>query len=144
MAEFNVWLLIVGLAAGAAVTWLVVGTIARNDDDIAAEERATEAAWIARTIAEHGGRAPLKLVDQILTLHRRYLKGGPGVPQPGSEPAAPPPEPAAPEAPTPRPDVEQADAPATRPRPERQSPRARRPSRAAQPEPEEPEERVAS
>ena len=56
MAEFNLWLLILGIAAGAAVTWLVIGTIARNDDDVAASERAAEATWIGRTIEEHGGR----------------------------------------------------------------------------------------
>src|SRR5437667_43282 len=40
MAEFNLWLLILGIAAGAAVTWLVIGTIARNDDEIASSEAA--------------------------------------------------------------------------------------------------------
>jgi hypothetical protein len=92
MAEFNLWLLILGIAAGAAVTWLVIGTIARNDDEIASSESAAEAGWIARTIEEHGGRAPLQLVEQILSLHRRYLQGGSvmPVPQPDEEPVAPP------------------------------------------------------
>lgn len=134
MAEFNVWLLIVGLAAGAVVTWLVVGTISRNDDDLAAEERASEAAWIAQTIEEHGGRAPLTLVDQILTLHRRYLKGGPGVPQPGMESAAT----------TAEPEIGQPPGPKASARPKRQASGGRRRSRPAEPAPEEPEERVAS
>ena len=86
MAEFNLWLLIVGIVAGAAVTWLAVGTISRNDDEVAAAERPAEAAWIAGTIEEHGGRAPIPLVEQILMLHRRYLQGGAGVPLPTTEP----------------------------------------------------------
>ena len=86
MAEFNLWLLIVGIAAGAAVMWLVIGTLARNDDEESAEERELEAAWIADTIEQHGGRAPATLVEQILALHRRYLQGGPGIPVPVGEP----------------------------------------------------------
>jgi hypothetical protein len=86
MAEFNLWLLIVGIAAGAAVMWLVIGTLARRDDELDATEREAEAGWIARTIEEYGGRAPVELVEQILALHRRYLQGGPGIPLPQGEP----------------------------------------------------------
>jgi hypothetical protein len=86
MAEFNLWLLIVGIAAGAAVMWLVIGTLARRDDELDATEREVEAGWIARTIEEYGGRAPVELVEQILALHRRYLQGGPGIPLPQGEP----------------------------------------------------------
>jgi len=86
MAEFNLWLLIVGIVAGAAVTWLAIGTISRADDEVAAAERLSEAAWIARTIEEHGGRAPTELVKQVLMLHRRYLQGGARVPLPATEP----------------------------------------------------------
>src|SRR6266542_2933288 len=84
MAEFNLWLLILGIAAGAAVVWLAVGTIARSDDEVAAPERKAEAEWIARTIDEHGGRAPTLLVEQILGLHRRYLQGANVMPMPPS------------------------------------------------------------
>ena len=86
MAEFNLWLLVLGIAAGAAVTWVVIGTIARNDDEVAGEEQAAEAEWIAGTIEQHGGRAPTELVAQILALHRRYLQGGSVIPAPGPEP----------------------------------------------------------
>lgn len=78
MAEFNVWLLILGVALGAAFTWLIIGTVARSDDDVAAAERPGEARWITRTIEEHGGRAPTDLVEQILLLNRRYLQGRAG------------------------------------------------------------------
>jgi hypothetical protein len=90
MAEFNLWLLVLGIAAGAAVTWVVIGTISRNDDEVAAEEQAAEAEWIAQTIEEHGGRAPTQLVAQILGLHRRYLQGGAVIPVPQPEPDAEP------------------------------------------------------
>jgi hypothetical protein len=86
MAEFNLWLLVLGIAAGAAVTWVVIGTISRNDDEVAAEEQVAEAEWIAQTIEEHGGRAPSELVTQILALHRRYLQGGAVIPVPEPEP----------------------------------------------------------
>lgn len=91
MAEFNVWLLILGLAAGAAVALLINASLSRSEDDIASVEQAAEAAWIARLIEEHGGRAPVALVVQILELHRRYLKGGAGVPLPEELPADEPP-----------------------------------------------------
>ena len=89
MAEFNLWLLIVGIAAGAAVMWLVIGTLARNDDEVDAAERQLEAGWIAETIEHHGGRAPVTLIEQVLALHRRYLQGGPGIPVPQGEPEEP-------------------------------------------------------
>jgi hypothetical protein len=88
MAEFNLWLLVLGIAAGAAVTWVVIGTISRNDDEVATEEQVAEAEWIARTIEEHGGRVPSQLVTQILALHRRYLQGGAVIPVPEPEPDA--------------------------------------------------------
>lgn len=112
MAEFNLWLLVLGIAAGAAVTWVVIGTIARNDDEVATEEQAAEAEWIAGTIEEHGGRAPTQLVAQILALHRRYLQGGAVIPVPEPEPdAAPSGEAEAPEADAADRGVEVAEAP---------------------------------
>ncbi|MFI5261786.1 MAG: hypothetical protein ACHQZR_04470 [Candidatus Limnocylindrales bacterium] len=69
------WLFFVGLALGIAGYWLVTGRVQRADDDIAADERANEAAWISRTIASWGGEAPADLIEQVLDLHRRYLLG---------------------------------------------------------------------
>ena len=70
-AEFNWWLLIVGVVAGGALTWLVLADFARRDREISDEELAAEAAWIARTLD-----TPLldaDLAEEVLRAHRRYL-----------------------------------------------------------------------
>jgi hypothetical protein len=87
------WLFFVGLALGVAGYWLVSGRVQRADDDLAADERANEAAWISRTVASWGGEAPADLVAQVLDLHRRYLGGAtpllaPEEPPPVDEPPA--------------------------------------------------------
>jgi hypothetical protein len=75
--EYSWWLLVVGLAIGVTGAWLVRGTLAREDGDLAARERVEEAAWISRTIEDAGGVAPADLVEQVLELHRSYLSGPP-------------------------------------------------------------------
>jgi hypothetical protein len=87
------WLFFVGLALGVAGYWLVSGRVQRADDDLAADERANEAAWISRTVASWGGEAPADLVAQVLDLHHRYLGGAapllaPEEPLPPDEPVA--------------------------------------------------------
>ncbi len=93
------WLFFVGLGVGIAGYALVRATIRRSDDDEAADERANEAEWIARTIEAWGGEAPADLVGQILDLHVRYLEGDGFL-----APDGPPPEPAL----TPAPEIAQA------------------------------------
>jgi hypothetical protein len=68
------WLFAVGLVVGAAVLWLVRGAIARQDEDLASDERALEAQWVAEIIEQSGGVAPVLLVEQVLELHRLYLR----------------------------------------------------------------------
>ncbi len=70
-AEFNWWLLIVGLIAGGALTWLVLADSTRREREVGEEELAAEAAWIARSLQ-------LPAVDgevarDVLRAHRRYL-----------------------------------------------------------------------
>lgn len=70
-AEFNWWLLIVGLVAGGALTWLVIADSNRREVEISDEELAAEAGWIARSLGE-----PLLDADaaeRVLRAHRRYL-----------------------------------------------------------------------
>ena len=70
-AEFNWWLLIVGLVAGGALTWLVMANSNRRDSEVSDEELAAEAGWIARSLDE-----PLLGADaaeRVLHAHRRYL-----------------------------------------------------------------------
>ena len=70
-AEFNWWLLIVGLIAGGALTWLVMADSDRRDSEVSDEELAAEAGWIARSLDE-----PLldaDVTERVLRAHRRYL-----------------------------------------------------------------------
>lgn len=70
-AEFNWWLLIVGLVAGGALTWLVLADSNRREAEVSEEELAAEAGWIARSLGE-----PFldpELAERVLRAHRRYL-----------------------------------------------------------------------
>jgi hypothetical protein len=84
-AEFNWWLLIVGLVVGAALTWLVMSESARRDIDETEEEQRGEARWISSLVSGAGRQIPPERVEEILRLHREYL-------------AAPPPDDPTPEA----------------------------------------------
>jgi hypothetical protein len=69
--DFNFWLIIVGLIAGAALTWLVMAETTRRDQDIAERELEAEAGWIANTLGD-----PLvdaEVAEHVLRAHRRYL-----------------------------------------------------------------------
>ncbi len=70
-AEFNWWLLIVGLVAGGALTWLVLADMDRRDVEITDEETAAEAGWIARSLDEPSLDAAA--AERVLRAHRRYL-----------------------------------------------------------------------
>jgi hypothetical protein len=76
-AEFNWWLLIVGLVAGAALVWLVLADSARRDVDVEAEEIPMEAAWIAATMRDDGEEIDPRTADRVLRLHRAYLAAPP-------------------------------------------------------------------
>jgi hypothetical protein len=69
--EFNVWLIIVGLVAGAALTWLVMSETTRRDAEIDERETDAEAAWIAHTLGEP--HLDAELASDVLRAHRRYL-----------------------------------------------------------------------
>jgi hypothetical protein len=75
--EFNWWLLIVGLVAGAALVWLVLADSARRDADIEAEEIPMEAAWIAAALRDEGEKIEPRIADRVLRLHRAYLSAPP-------------------------------------------------------------------
>jgi hypothetical protein len=70
-AEFNWWLLFVGIVVGGALTWLVLAESSRRDREIGDEELEAEAAWIARSLA----RPPVDadVASEVLRAHRRYL-----------------------------------------------------------------------
>ena len=87
-AEFNWWLLIVGLVVGAALTWLVMADSVRRDIDIGETEQRGEARWIARILAGAGRAVPAERVEEILRLHHEYLAAPP--PDEPIDPAAAP------------------------------------------------------
>ena len=76
-AEFNWWLLIVGLVIGAALTWLVMADLTRRDEDVDAAEQASEARWIATILTDSGRPIATERVDEVLRLHREYLAAPP-------------------------------------------------------------------
>ena len=72
-AEFNWWLLVVGVVAGAGLAWLVLGDWSRTEADLDAREREVEAVWIADALRDHSATTDPLLVEGILKLHRDYL-----------------------------------------------------------------------
>jgi len=76
-AEFNWWLLIVGLVVGAALTWLVMADLTRRDADVDAAEQAGEARWIATILTDSGKPIGPDRVEEVLRLHRDYLAAPP-------------------------------------------------------------------
>ena len=90
-AEFNWWLLIVGLVLGASLTWLVMSESVRRDIDITESEARGESRWIATVLSGAGKAISPERVDEILRLHRDYLAAPP--PDDPIEPLTPAPEP---------------------------------------------------
>ncbi|OGO57320.1 MAG: hypothetical protein A2V85_15620 [Chloroflexi bacterium RBG_16_72_14] len=71
IAEFNWWLLILGILVGAVLTWLVLVESNRRDQEQAAEELAAEAGWIARSLGRP--QVDAEVAEEVLRAHRRYL-----------------------------------------------------------------------
>jgi hypothetical protein len=90
-AEFNWWLLIVGLVVGAALTWLVMSESVRRDIDETEEEQRGEARWISSLVSGAGRQIPPARVQETLRLHREYLAAPPpdDPMEPGLEAEAP-------------------------------------------------------
>jgi len=76
-AEFNWWLLIVGLVVGAGLVWFVVADQRRREVDIDAEERAREAEWLSASLADEGHDLSPEMAVRVLDLHRAYLEAPP-------------------------------------------------------------------
>jgi hypothetical protein len=98
IAEFDWWLLIVGLGVGAAVTWLVLVDLGRRDQDLTARERVEETAWIEAALADRGRPTSPETIGRVLELHAAYVRRPmPPEPEPAEleppepEPAEPPP-----------------------------------------------------
>ena len=87
IAEFNVWLLIVGLVRGAGLVWLVIMDSRRRESDVDEVERPREAAWLSAVIREDGYDVSPEAADRLLLLHRAYLEA-----PPPDDVTAPPPD----------------------------------------------------
>lgn len=78
MAEFQWWLLLLGLVAGGGLVAIVSADGRRREEDLAELERRAEAAWIAERLAARDPNLNPGVVEAILRVHREYL----GLPPP--------------------------------------------------------------
>ncbi len=78
MAEFQWWLLLVGLVAGGGLVAVLYLESARHEADVDEEELPAEAAWIADRMRDRGRQMDAGSVEQVLLDHRAYL----GLPPP--------------------------------------------------------------
>lgn len=78
MAEFQWWLLIVGLVAGGGLVAVVSMDGRRREEDLAELERRAEATWIADQLGWRQDALDPETVDAVLRAHREYL----GLPPP--------------------------------------------------------------
>ena len=72
-AEFNWWLLLLGLVVGGGLTWLVLADTRRREQDLEDDELAEEAAWLEARMAEEGTPLPADTLERVVQLHRAYL-----------------------------------------------------------------------
>jgi len=74
MAEFQWWLLLVGLVAGGGLVAVVSMDARRREEDLSELERRAEATWIADQLDRREGGAPdAYTVETVLHAHRAYL-----------------------------------------------------------------------
>ena len=73
-AEFDWWLLILGLVIGAGLVWLILAELPRRDVEIGEAELEVEAAWIAAQLRPTDRRWDPAAVTAVLREHRAYLK----------------------------------------------------------------------
>ncbi|HEY4227560.1 MAG TPA: hypothetical protein VGM49_04415 [Candidatus Limnocylindrales bacterium] len=78
MAEFQWWLLLVGLVAGGGLVAVVTMDGRRREEDLADLEREAEANWIAERVHGLDRDIDARTVASILRIHREYL----GLPPP--------------------------------------------------------------
>jgi hypothetical protein len=78
MAEFQWWLLIVGLVAGGGLVTLVFMDGARREQEIDERERPAEATWISERLSMEGRDVDPYTAEAVLWAHKEYL----GLPPP--------------------------------------------------------------
>jgi hypothetical protein len=73
MAEFQWWLLLVGLVAGGGLVAIVSMDSRRHEEDLADAERRAEATWIADRLSAQDPSLDPETVEAVLGIHREYL-----------------------------------------------------------------------
>ncbi|HEX8026299.1 MAG TPA: hypothetical protein VF484_08840 [Candidatus Limnocylindrales bacterium] len=94
MAEFQWWLLLVGLVAGGGLVAVVFMDSTRREVDLADEEREAEASWISIWLRSRGRNVSADDAAEVLRAHRDYLELPPPdrlVPASSAYPSAPTP-----------------------------------------------------
>ncbi len=76
-AEFNWWLLLVGLVIGAGLAWLVLANLDDRDAGPEETELELEADWIAARFAEQDRDVDAAEIAETLELDRLYRRGAP-------------------------------------------------------------------
>jgi hypothetical protein len=74
MAEFQWWLLLVGLVAGGALVAVLQMDSARREVDIARQEREAEAGLLTEQLLDEGHRVDNATVAAVLRAHADYLR----------------------------------------------------------------------
>ena len=77
-AEFQWWLLLVGLVIGALLVFLVMVDFTRSADEQGEAELGREAEWIAGVLRPTDGPLDPGLIQEILRLNREWLAGAIG------------------------------------------------------------------
>jgi hypothetical protein len=78
MAEFQWWLLLVGIVAGGGLVAVVSMDGRRREEDLDDLERRAEATWIADRLGSGNRGLDAPTVESVLRIHREYL----GLPPP--------------------------------------------------------------
>jgi hypothetical protein len=73
MAEFQWWLLLVGLVAGGGLVAVVSMDSRRREQDIGELEQRAEATWIADQLSMRDRPVDPGTVENVLQVHREYL-----------------------------------------------------------------------
>src|SRR6185503_7315595 len=73
MAEFQWWLLIVGLVAGGGLVAVVSMEGRRREQDVSELEQRAEAGWIAERLSTRERSLDPAAVEAVLRIHREYL-----------------------------------------------------------------------
>jgi hypothetical protein len=73
-AEFNWWLLLLGLGVGAGLTWLILSDLAGREEEISEREAAEEVAWVGEALAAAGRPTSPETIGRVLELHRTWVR----------------------------------------------------------------------